>query len=474
MTYLKQLRSLHSIVHVPIAEGAIGTSLPFLFIDEGELYLPALAWARVKLLDQSVSPATLGKAVSAIGRFYDFYMLEKGGPALRPEDAGILLKQFYEARRYGLSSLGWKPVLISTVGDDVRAISEFTDWCNENLRHIQVNPKETVPLSELKAGDRRNQTARSEHRKNWDLLYHLMPATLEGRGYAHQRGFNPESRRRQRSTTNEKCYPPDKVMAAIGASSSIRDMLFNLLIFMGGLRISEPVHIFATDISINPDGTARVVLGHPQDGTYSWVGKDRGRRTSSRAAFLAEKYGLGPRNKLGRKHPLHAGWKGMMFDDAKRHQSEVYWLREDASRLFGQLHIQYMATVRSKLPDSHPYYFVNLKNDSNFGAPLTLSNMTKAFRRVAIKVGLSPSQPGVNPHGGRHFYGYYCASVLRLPLETTQKLMHHRSISSTQIYYGLSNAAVRDEIKKAQEQGDARSVNFLPPLLDLMEVKKYD
>jgi integrase len=58
----------------------------------------------------------------------------------------------------------------------------------------------------------------------------------------------------------------------------------------------------------------------------------------------------------------------------------------------------------------------------------------------------------VNPHGGRHFYGYYCASVLRLPVETTQKLMHHSSISSTEIYYALTAEAVRAELLAAQEK----------------------
>jgi integrase len=443
---------LHSVVDIPIAEGAPGTSLPFLFLEDGELSLLALAWTRKKMLDEEVGPSSLAKAVSAIGRFYDYYKVERHGVALAPEELRLMLKQFYEARRFGLVSLGWEPVKVDTADGDVRAINEFTDWCSENFGHASVNERESVLVSSLNLPEQKAFQLKLSSRKNWDFLYHLTPSTQEGKGVRSRRPFSPKRGKSRKPTGAQKYYPPLKVWSTIAATPLLRDKLYLLLLFFGGVRISEPLHLYATDVSIQPDGTARVVLGHPQDGAYEWVGVDKRRRRGNRATFLLERYGLGPRNLLASTHPLHAGWKGMMADDGKRSESVVHWLRDDASRLFAKLHAEYVRTMRSKVPDTHPYYFVNELDGDTYGQPLKMSNISKAFDRAAKRVGLSVKQDGVNPHGGRHFYGYYCASLLRLPVETTQKLMHHSSISSTEIYYALTAEAVRAELLAAQQK----------------------
>jgi integrase len=133
---------------------------------------------------------------------------------------------------------------------------------------------------------------------------------------------------------------------------------------------------------------------------------------------------------------------------------------KNISRLFAKLHVEYVNSVRRKVTDNHPFYFVN-ESERDFGEPLKLSNVSKAFNRAAKRVNLAPTLPGVNPHGARHFFGYYCASVLRLPIETTQKLLHHQSILSTQVYYALSNEVVRDELLRAQARMNAAFPQFL-------------
>lgn len=445
------LRRLHSIVDVPIAEGALGVSLPFLFLEDGELSYLALAWARHKMLDVESGTSSLSKAVAAVGRFHDFYMVERKGAALEPNELHLMLKQFYEARRFGLPSLGWQPTKAKTAADDVRAISEFTEWCSGNFGHVAVNPKEQVMVANLNLAEQRALALAKNSRRRWDFLYHLTPALDEAKGLVTRRAFTPGRGKGKRYTGVQKHYPPDRVWATIASTPSLRDKLYLLLLFFGGLRVSEPLHIYASDVSVMADGTARVVLGHPQDGSYEWIGQDKMRRSGKRAAFLADRYGLGPRNLLAEKHPLHAGWKGMLPDNPKRSESVVNWLREDASRLFAKLHAEYVRTVRSRIPDTHPFYFVNGRGES-YGGPLKLSNVEKAFYRAAWRIGLSSTEDGVNPHGARHFYGYYCASILRLKVESTQKLMHHESITSTEIYYALDGAAVRSELLRAQER----------------------
>lgn len=457
----RMLRSLHSIVDIPILEGAPGMSLPFLFLEDGELSVLTLAWLRHKLLDEGSGTATLAKAASAIGRFYDFYQIEHKGAALAPDELRLILKKFYEARRFGNEALRWSAVKVSTASADVRAISEFTEWCSDNFGHASVNPLERVLISKLNLKDQTTIRLKQMAKKDWDMLYHLSPATETGKGTTTERAFKPGRGKRKKSVVNNKHFPPDKIWPTIMATPSVRDKLYLLLLFFGGVRISEPLHLFATDVSIQPDGTARLVFGHPQDGTYEWFGPDKKRRVGTRMSFLQERYGRGPRNLLAEKHPLHAGWKGMMPDDGKREESVVHWLREDAGRLFAKLHAEYVRTVRSRVPDTHPYYFVNCRDGDDYGEPLTLSNISKAFNRAVARVGLSSTQPGVNPHGGRHFYGFYCASVLRLSVEATQRLIHHESVLSTQVYYALTADAVRKELLAAQARQELDSPGLL-------------
>lgn len=413
------------------------------------------------MLDAQVGTSSLSKLVAAVGRFYDFYMTEHQGAVLAPDELRLMLKQFFEARRFGSPTLGWKPVKVTTAAADIRAISDFTDWCSNNFGHVAVNPQERVLVANLNLTEQKSVAAASTSRQKWDFLYHLRHSSAKVTNEITRRPFAPATRKRKRTNGLQKHYPPEKVWLTIASTPSLRDKLYLLLLFFGGLRISEPLHLFASDVSVQADGTARVTLGHPQDGSYQWVGRDSCRHAGNRAGFLAERYSLGPRNLLAEKHPLHAGWKGMMSDTPKRSESVVHWLREDASRLFAKLHSEYVRTIRGRLPDTHPYYFVNERDGDFYGQPLKMSNVAKAFSRAATRVGLSSKDDGVTPHGSRHFYGYYCASILRLPVETTQKLMHHESILSTEVYYALSGDAVRTELIRAQE----RSALEAPELL---------
>ncbi|TCK96774.1 site-specific integrase [Paraburkholderia sp. BL9I2N2] len=436
-------------------------SIPFLFLVDGEISLYALAWARNRLLMDEASPAGLLKGISAIGRFYDYYQLVEGGKPLSPEGLGFMLSKFYEARQHGHKHLGWDAVRKKTAVDDVRNISAFSEWCANNFGHVPANPRERKLVSDLNVQEQREFYAALRHRKDWDSLAHLVPATDAGKGIVNQPTFRVKAKR-PKPDYRQKYFPPDKVLPLIRATPSVRDRLYFLLLFFGGVRASEPLHLFVTDVKIRPDGTAQVTLGHPETSTYEWADALRGHRTGNRATFLKERYFSGPRNVLAQRHPLHAGWKGMSLDDGSRQQSEVQWLLPEMGRYFAKLHAEYMTSIRRHVRDDHPYYFVNERSGRHFGMPAKLSNMTKAFERAARRIGLSTTDEGVHLHGGRHFYGYFCASQLRLPIETTQMLMHHDSLLSTKVYYNLTGDVARDELRK----GQARLASELPSFLD--------
>ncbi|MGC5887979.1 hypothetical protein, partial [Ralstonia pseudosolanacearum] len=85
-------------------------------------------------------------------------------------------------------------------------------------------------------------------------------------------------------------------------------------------------------------------------------------------------------------------------------------------------------------------------------------------------IGLSPSQDGVNPHGGRHFYGYFGATWLRLSKEKLQVLMHHASVLSTEVYYALDLKVVRDELALAHQ----RMLEAVPTFLNGLTLAPAD
>ncbi|MEN3373300.1 site-specific integrase [Dechloromonas sp. ZS-1] len=443
------LRTAHAIVDVPI-EGRLGIALPILLLAAGEVSVFAASYLR-NMLFRGVEPATLAKVVKSIGLFYDYYVLEKNAPTLDERGMARLVAQFYEARLKGCLGLGWSPVKQTTANNDLRHITDFSSFCATNFGHVEANPSEEVLLRQLSGPLLHLWMARAAARKQWDLLFHAYEATEEGRGKIQVSAFSPK-KRRGKGGAAVKYFPPDQVLNFISHAHTVRDRMCWLLLFFGGVRISELMHIYTRDISLNKDdGTARVVLAHPQEGEIDWVDARGTRRRSSRAAFLLDKYNRIPRNDLPVRHPLHAGWKGMLLEDPRRAESEVYWIDPSIGRLFWELHREYMRTVRLRVGDEHPYYFVSQRGE-NFGEPLKLSGLTKQFYRCAGRADIPVPSPGAHPHGGRHFYGYYAASWLKLSKERVQKMMHHSNVASTEVYYALDSAVVRSELAQAHQR----------------------
>lgn len=443
-------RTEHAVVEVPIA-GRHGEALPLLMLGEGELSLYAASYIRDLHLKGS-KPASLQKTAKAIGLLYDYYTIEKNSPALDDYGFKQLFKQFYEARRYGCSNLGWTPVRLGTAKNDLRFVSEFSSFCAENFGHAQANPKERRLIDQQTGAEFQAWLLKAKARKKHDMLLHLYGTTQEAAGVLNERGFNPEAGKTERSKT-AKYFPPGHVLDFIAAAPSLRDRLCWMLLFFGGLRISELAHLYVRDVSYDKaTGMAKITLADPVDATIDWEDEAGRKQRTTRAEFLLRRYGRIPRNRLASKHPEHAGWKSMLYEDTRRKESEIYWIDNRVGEMFWHTHQQYMRQERLAVGDINPYYFVSLRSDDSYGSPIKLSNLHKLFDSNSERIGLSPSSDGVNPHGARHFYGYFSASWLKLSIERVTKMMHHKRMSSTEVYYALDKAVVRDELFKAQEK----------------------
>ncbi|XKU41489.1 tyrosine-type recombinase/integrase [Pseudomonas [fluorescens] ATCC 17400] len=441
--------SAHSVVELPIETGGIASSIPVLILQNGEVSLYALAWIRDRMLTQGSSPGTRVKDASAVGYVYDFFVIAHGARPLRPDEMVGFLGRYIEAREFGNNLLGWTPVDRDLAIQEVGRFSDFTRFCFSNLNMPSVNSTEKKLVSDLNLEEQVRFYATLAQRKNWDMLYHLAPATELGHGIVTKSKFEPTRVSLGRSK-HADTFPPDKVLELISKTTNIRDKLYFLLLFFGSLRKSEPLHLFLTDVSVK-DYNTEILLAHPLLSQHTWHDLFSGKQTTTRAEFLFRKYGLKPRSTLAESHPYHSGWKGMQYTK-NDYETDLFWLLPGIGEYFSKLHSIYMHKYRKFAPDNHPYYFINVSENEGFGRPATLSNMDKAFYRAAKRVGLKPTDTGVNPHGARHFYGHFCASYLRLEMTTAQRMMHHASKESTEVYYKISPLIVREEIKRAAEQ----------------------
>lgn len=445
------MRKKHSLVEIPIDDS--GRMLPLLIFGDGEdAKISGLVTAYVRNLQILGSgPRVLLKTARAIGFFHDYcedLLINSKDSKIDPK---VYLAQFYQARRFGFVRLGWEPVEVKVAQDEVRWISEFSYFCHQNFGHLPVNREESLAVSALTNIEFRGWIERKRKSKEYSLLSHLDKPLSDENAVVRRWSFAPESGRATRSKT-AKYFPPRRVLDFVINASNIRDRLLWMLMFFGGIRISEALHLLVRDIIFEKKtGCAVVILADPVDGAIDWVNRKNGRKENgTRAKFLASQYDLIPRNQLGATDPLSAGWKGMMLDDSRKRQSRVIWLNEAAGRAFWELHKMYMNMHRLHIGDLHPYYFVSL-NQQNYGEPYKYSNAYKRFSQNAKNIGIASHDDGVNPHGARHFYGFFLANVLKLSIETTQKAMHHRSPISTEVYYHIGSERVRKEISKAYE-----------------------
>lgn len=231
------------------------------------------------------------------------------------------------------------------------------------------------------------------------------------------------------------------------------------LLFLGGFRASEPLHLYVSDVQFAHDK----VYVFLQDPTFGKV-LDENNRRILRSAYL-KKFELEPRDRTSFKRG-QSGWKGM---DKDEFGTFAHWLPIPALRKRVRELLEYYVRVTRPaimsrrprhLPD-HPYLFVTAglnggDRTGEIGDPLTmsafLSQWTAALNRLAKKHGdpelLFKKEHGTTLHGPRHLYGKLLKS-LGIKGEVIMECMHHRDIRSHLVYGRLSHAEVDQLLQRA-------------------------
>lgn len=398
------------------------------------------------------SSAWQREVASATGLFVDFikantehFQSSEDRPQVLSAFAEALTKGTIDADGTDTSGLYWQPKTVNRASAILNSLTIFSDWLVNRYNTTAINPWREASMPEQIAYWRRFDKRRSNA-----LLMHT---------YDRDDAVDASKRARtarvlRKSTTGDqapvKYFPNDRIwdllekgFAVHGKQKSlyiherlnIRDILITILLHGGGLRESEPFHLYVGDVSIAPNNpkSALVRLYHPEQGMAPEDFIDpitKKRIDADREEYLRIKWGLEPRSlSIGR---FHAGWKDLHLTDQRQKYALVHWFPSFWGEVFLELFKIYITKIRSR-HSKHPYLFVSQK-DNVAGEPYTVASYRQSHAKAVKRIGLDVGKDfGTTPHGHRHAYGQLLTDA-KLDAQSIQHCLHHRSQESQQVY----------------------------------------
>jgi hypothetical protein len=224
-----------------------------------------------------------------------------------------------------------------------------------------------------------------------------------------------------------KFFPPDRIwdllfegFAVRGRQRlplyeqfSLKDILITILLHGGGLRESEPFHLYLSDVGVdvqNPK-SAVVRLYHPEQGAApaDYIDPLAGTYIQGdREEYLRVRWRMQPRNLVEGR--FKAGWKDLHLFDQREKYALVHWFSSCWGELFLTFFKLYITHCRSQR-NLHPFLFVSQKAGFR-GDPYTVDSYRQAHARAVRRIGLVPARSmGTTPHGHRHAYGQRLADA---------------------------------------------------------------
>ena len=252
-------------------------------------------------------------------------------------------------------------------------------------------------------------------------------------------------------------FPDDRFMDlltegfVVGGNPNFRDMLITLLQHGAGFRYSEPFHLYLTDVLLEPKSKqARVHIHHPSDGyaprDQGWLDERGNPRKGNRTTFLAERFGMAPRNLLLDAHA--AGWKGSTLDD--EWYMRAYWFVPKFGELFLTLWYRYMEQV-ARIERPHPFSWINLGQGPK-GGMYCLGQYWRAHARACERIGMVVGKElGTTPHGHRHAYGRRLVGG-GFSREMIRRFMHHHTLEAQEVYTTPTSKQIVDALAEAAER----------------------
>lgn len=453
----------HVIAVVATREGV----LPLLFVDGpggGGLLREQVALLR-HLAGQGYSPSQQLKLTESIGRFCDWIQLGEDYPPAEPDALPGMLRRFLLARYGGTvkpdgtdpTGLRWQPAKAQTVEMDRRHLNKLSAFVVSELGYFPLNPVTRVDGYTRDAVSFRGaEVVLASRRQQLDFLGHV----------AHKRAARPIlsvgriGRPRPQREDDGHAFPLDRLPDLIASEPSVVKRMIFIELAFGGVRISEALNHFVTDVlpgsrrpALFPDDSPSdlplVVLADPVASVYT---DSLAFSAEDRRQYLRRCYGLLPRSERPRRgDSLHAGWKGMIYDNNNLLVSQVYWSHPRWARTYWNLYAE-LLEIRRSVPRgvrrSHPYlYVIDSPRRAEFGQPVKIHGIEKAFVRACERIGLQPYRSKASLHGLRHAYKRQLR-LLGVRPSTIQRCMHHASPDSQDAYDKASAADINAALLK--------------------------
>lgn len=374
------------------------------------------------------------------------------------------------------SGLYWRPQDHRVIGNILTRLTDFSSWVAERKGTIELNP-----LHVASSYDEMVAAAAFMARKDRAFLGHAWRSMT---GKQAQASRSTQARRPPKvSISDDAVAFPEKHFGELlfhgfrrrngeGCKDltkrlNLRDCLITLLMHGAGFRLSECFHLWVGDVRPHPLDplTAQVRIHHPSLGEApdDWLDERGNPIKCNRAAYLAGKYALKPRNEVMNK--AYAGWKSPMLDG--NYYMEAYWFQPELGRLFLFFWKLYLRQL-VQIPRPHPYAFVVEERDTA-GNMYSIDNYKQAHARAVQRIGLIPSKVlGTSPHGHRHAYG---RRLMRGSVEpkVKQKALHHKSVASQAVYTAPSVTDVSNALNEAAQTLDRLMAEgrYVKPTFDL-------
>lgn len=484
--------SRHHVVTQHLLKGSNSESVPVLWLfqpdsDEPQLFTPLLDYF-VQL--HGMSNDWRRKCARSIGLFYDFCIAPPANEAAsRRNTAKDVKGHFVKALKSGTipadgsvdrTGLYWSPTPTSTIKVYLSHLDGFTEYLQDSTTTEDQKASKAEWLTNTGGlittdADLKKFFVAAKLLKERSFLGHLKRTGEVAQGLrASCVNFGRDNVYDTPDERSVVSMEPDLVtdLMTVGFvkdpnSKSLFDredvtakMVFMLLAY-GGLRVSEPFHLWFNDIVIEDlDGRELCYphLRHPSQARTFILGE-----AGNREDYLHRRGHL-PRHLLNHGS-LKAGWKGIMTDNMG--QAPVFFLHENLHPLFISYYQAYLIYRRELVShwvrmgnQDHPWLFVSKgfdnskENGSMVGSPYTINSFSKALQRAIDRVeryrGFSISRGknyGTTPHALRHFY----AQALRRANADSaiiKRALHHRSIFSQNVYTVPTNQEVSETLNR--------------------------
>lgn len=429
----------------------VASEIPVLMTAEGEI--PSLTDYILYLHANGRSMSTLDKVVRAVSMLLE-YMEANADIFSDPEKMfQAFVRRLYSgtASESGLdpSGLYWVPSSEATVRERISALSAFTEWLADKQGTAPLNPLRKASSHE----ERLNHAA--WHRRNQnDFLGHIRDKSISA---TVKRARSIKGRTPLAKTDDDAiAFPTAKFESfftqGIGGAKdprvALRDKLILLLMHGAGMRISEAMLLWVTDVLVDPQDPSKALVRiySEREGTAPDGWKSR-KGDTTRKAYLKERYGRIPRCDM--TGTLHLGWKSRLVDHPDGYMV-AYWFPSEFSQVFLMLWRTYMK-YRATAYAHHPYAFICFDRKA-FGNPYTINAFNQNYAAGLRRIGLEPSKAiGLDPHGHRHNYGRRLTDAGLDPL-IRKKCLHHTSLESQTVYTMPGTQRISELLNTASEK----------------------